>query len=237
MFKRQHHQRIAKVLASLDSELLLSNHCYFGGGTAITLCYGEFRESVDMDFLVSDLTSYRHLRQLLTGPDGVNAICLLGAAPLLQQKEVRADQYGLRVTLNVDNHPVKFEIILEGRIRLAVPGKEDQLCGITTLSPLDMAASILLANADRWADASVFSRDVIDLAMMAPSATLLKNAIEKAQMAYGDSIVRDLNKAIDNLKSRTDWLDRCMLAMEIDTPKALIWKNLQRLSLSYSAQK
>ena len=230
MFKRQHHQRIAKVLASLDSELLLSNHCYFGGGTAITLCYGEFRESVDMDFLVSDLTSYRHLRQLLTSPDGINAICHLGAAPLLQKKEVRADQYGLRVTLIVDNYPIKFEIILEGRIRLDIPDKKDQLCGITTLSPLDMAASKLLANSDRWADASVFSRDVIDLAMMVPSAKLLKNAIEKAQMAYGDSIVRDLNKAIDNLKTRTDWLDRCMLAMEIDTPKALIWKNLQRLS-------
>jgi hypothetical protein len=137
----------------------------------------------------------------------------------------------LRVTLNVDNYPIKFEIILEGRIRLAIPDKEDQLCGITTLSPLDMAASKLLANSDRWADASVFSRDVIDLAMMVPSATLLKNAIEKAQMAYGDSIVRDLNKAIDNLKTRTAWLDRCMLAMEINTPKALIWKNLHRLSL------
>jgi hypothetical protein len=70
MFKRPHHQRIATVLQSLNSQLLLENHCYFGGGTAITLCYGEFRESVDMDFLVSDLGCYRNLRQLFTGPEG-----------------------------------------------------------------------------------------------------------------------------------------------------------------------
>jgi hypothetical protein len=92
-----------------------------------------------------------------------------------------------------------------------------------------MAASKLLANADRWADASVFSRDVIDLAMMSPSTELLNNAISKAQLAYGNSIVRDLNKAIEKLTTRNDWFDRCILAMDIETPKALIWKNLQRL--------
>jgi hypothetical protein len=110
-----------------------------------------------------------------------------------------------------------------------MPGKSDQLCGISTLTRLDMATSKLLVNADRWADALVFSRDVIDLAMMAPSTELLNAAISKAQLAYGDAIVRDLNKAIDKLNTRNDWFDRCILAMDIETPKALIWKNLQRL--------
>jgi hypothetical protein len=40
-------------------------HCYFGGGTAMALRYGEYRESVDIDFLVSDLAGYREMRQLL----------------------------------------------------------------------------------------------------------------------------------------------------------------------------
>jgi hypothetical protein len=112
MFKRPHHQRIATFLQSLNSQLLSENHCYFGGGTAITLCFGEFRESVDMDFLVSDLGCYRTLRQLLTGPEGINAIRTPEAMALQQQKEIRADQYGLRTTLMVDNKPIKFEIIL-----------------------------------------------------------------------------------------------------------------------------
>ena len=229
MFKRQHHQRIAILLEALNNQLLFENHCYFGGGTAITLIYGEFRQSVDIDFLVSDLGSYRNLRQLLTGPEGINAIRKSEAIALKQQKEIRADQYGLRTTLLVDNHPIKFEIILEGRISLEVPGKSDLLCGISTLNRLDMATSKLLANADRWADASVFSRDVIDLAMMSPPIKLLNAAISKAELAYGNAIVRDLDKAIEKLTTRNDWLDRCILAMDIETPKALIWKNLQRL--------
>ena len=66
MFTRLHHQRIAKVLESLDADLLKQHNCLFAGGTAIALGYGEYRESVDIDFLVSDLVSdlvlYRYLR-------------------------------------------------------------------------------------------------------------------------------------------------------------------------------
>ena len=62
IFSRSHHQRIAKVLESLDGDLLKAHNCLFAGGTAIALRYGEYRESVDIDFLVSDLASYRHLR-------------------------------------------------------------------------------------------------------------------------------------------------------------------------------
>lgn len=60
-FARPHHQRIASVLACLDAELLRGHRCYFGGETAIALQQGEFRESVDIDFLISDLESYRAL--------------------------------------------------------------------------------------------------------------------------------------------------------------------------------
>lgn len=65
--------------------------------------------------------------------------------------------------------------------------------------------------------------------MMSPSSELLNAAISKSQIAYGNAIVRDLDKAIEKLTTHNDWLDRCILAMDIETPKALIWKNLQRL--------
>ena len=48
MFERPHHQRIAQVLRALDGPLLRENNCLFGGGTAIALRYGEYRESVDI---------------------------------------------------------------------------------------------------------------------------------------------------------------------------------------------
>jgi len=48
MFSRPHHQRIAKVLESLDADLLKQHNCLFAGGTAIALRYGEYRESVEL---------------------------------------------------------------------------------------------------------------------------------------------------------------------------------------------
>ena len=70
MFERPHHQRIAQVLLTLDGSLLMKHNCLFGGGTAIALRYGEYRESVDMDFLVSNIDSYRQLRLITTDSHG-----------------------------------------------------------------------------------------------------------------------------------------------------------------------
>jgi len=227
-FERLHHQRIAYVLNALDGSLLRENICLFGGGTAITLCHGEYRESVDMDFLVSDITCYRNLRQMLTSR-GIAALVRNDVEPLIQQREIRADQYGIRTVLSVTDQPIKFEIVLEGRMKLSKPGVADQLCGIATLTPLDMATSKLLANSDRWADDGVFSRDILDLAMMNPSLKLLRQAVAKSESAYGQAIRSDLGKAIQQLQERREWLERCMQALAINLPKALIWKALRSL--------
>ena len=230
MFDREHHRRVAHVLEALDAGLLKANACLFGGGTAIALRYGEYRESVDIDFLVSERDGYRALRQRLGGTDGLRAIQRAGRA-LDQVRDVRADQYGLRTVVRVDGIEIKFEIVLEGRITLDPPGAGDEICGVATLTPLDLAASKLLANSDRWADDAVFSRDLIDLAMMAPPKKLLKAAIEKARGAYGDSIENDLGKAIDALRARPHRLDRCMEAMQMrSVPKALLWKRIKALA-------
>ena len=229
MFERPHHQKIALVLHALNGPVLQAHHCLFGGGTAMALRYGEYRESVDIDFLVSDLGSYRSLRHALTGPQSMAAITHPDAQPLQQAREMRADQYGIRTTLRVQELPIKFEIVLEGRITLDAPAPSDTLCGIATLTPLDMATSKLLANSDRCMDDGVFSRDLIDLAMMATPLPLLRQAVAKAEQAYGPSILRDLDKAIRRMQERQTWLDRCMQAMAIDVPKALLWQKIRAL--------
>jgi hypothetical protein len=229
MFKRQHHQQIAYALRALDGPLLRENNCMFAGGTVMALRFGEYRESVDIDFLVSDITGYRNLRQLLTGAKGIAAIVRKGVEPLIQQREIRADQYGIRTVLAVAGQPIKFEIVHEGRIELSPPEAGDEVCGVATLTPLDMAASKLLANSDRWADDGVFNRDVIDLAMMGPSLDLLRQAVAKAETAYGQAILRDLKKAIDRLQQRHDRLERCIEALAMTQPKALVWKNIRSL--------
>jgi len=233
LFEREHHRRVAGVLEALDGQRLHANQCLFGGGTALAQRYGEYRESMDIDLLVSHRKGYRTLRQLLSGKAGVQAICRtdVDLAPVFSQtREVRADQYGLRTMLRVVDVEIKFEIVLEARIPLDAPGADDVLCGVATLTPLDAAASKLLANSDRWRDSAVLSGELIELAMMAPPKALLRQAIVKAQAAYGASVEADLRKAIQTLRERPHRLDHCMQAMRMTTvPKALVWKRIRAL--------
>ena len=229
MFERPHHRRIATVLQALDADALLANACLFGGGTAMALRFGEYRESVDIDFLVSRVDGYRQLRQHLMGPEGLRAITRPGQV-LIPLREIRADQYGMRTLLQVDGADIKLEIVLEGRIELEAPGLDDRLCGVATLTPLDMVTSKLLANSDRWRDDAVLCRDLIDLAMMAPPKKLLRRAIDKARAAYGDNVAADLAKAIENLRERPHRLDQCMKAMAMTTvSKAALWSRIRAL--------
>lgn len=229
MFERPHHQRIAHVLGALDGDALRRLGCLFGGGTCIALRCGEYRESVDIDFLVSDPAGFRELRQLLTGAEGLNALVRSGAQPLVMLREVRADQYGLRTVVQMDGQAIKFEIVREARIELEPPGQDDQVCGVATLTLMDLAASKLLANSDRQADDGVFSRDVIDLAMMGLRLPALRSALAKAEAAYGAAVSRDLGKAIERLQERHGWLERCMQAMAMTLPKAVLWQKIRAL--------
>lgn len=232
LFKRLHHQNIARVLNSLNASLLLENHCLFGGGTAISLRYGEYRVSVDIDFLVSDIECYRNLRQLMTTPAGIVAILREGSGELQQPRSVRTDQYGIRTMLLVDDYPIKFEIVLEGRIQLDSPDPQDETCGIATLTPLDLVTSKLLANSDRWRDDVVFGRDLIDLAMMQPNQKLMQTAMTKAEKAYGRSIRKDLNKAINRMQTEDGWMERCMQVLSMEIPKALLWQKVRSLKFT-----
>jgi len=228
LFKRDHHIRIATVLQSLDAGVLDQYQCLFGGGTAIVLARDEYRESVDIDFLVADKLGYQKIRQLLTS-EGIKAITRPGMS-IETARDFRADQYGIRTMLRVGDVEIKFEIIFEARIQLQVPPTDSRICGIPTLTSLDMAATKLLANSDRWSDDAVNSRDLIDLAMVDLSKSDLALAIEKASEAYGESITRDLIKSIDALELRSGRLEKCMEALKINKiPKAVLWSKIRKL--------
>lgn len=227
MFRRGHHRDIGLILSNLNTQLFREHQCYFGGGTAIVLMHGEFRESVDMDFLVADSNCFRELRLLAKA--GFSNFLRANAISIAPQRELKIDQYGIRAQIALGERGVKFEIIHEGRIQFETPKISDQICGITTLTALDLIASKLLANSDRWADAGVFSRDLIDLAMMTPSPKLLRSGLEKAESAYGNSVARDLQSAIARLQANPDILDRCISVMGIEIPKALLWQRIRAL--------
>jgi hypothetical protein len=228
LFEREHNIRIAAVLQALDAKSLAEQQCFFGGGTAIVLSHSEYRESLDLDFLVSDMAGYRRLRQGIT-EQGLRAITRADAK-LNQVREIRADQYGIRTMLKVAAAEIKFEIVFEGRITLELPRSRDRICGVGCLTELDMATTKLLANSDRWMDDSTFSRDLIDLAMLNPSRRQLTKAIEKASAPYGETIERDLGRAIERLKNRPGRLDECMESLKMKSvPKAVLWKQIRKL--------
>lgn len=165
VFTREYHQAIAQVLYALDADLLRNHHCLFDGGTAIALRHGEYRESVNTDFLVSSRVGYRELRQLAR--NGMPALCRASLLPFEQARDVRIDQYGIRTMF------------------------------------------------------SVVGRDII--------VELLQSAVRKAQTAYGNAILRDLAGAIERMETRDGWMERCMDAMAMDVPKAVLWKHIRAL--------
>ena len=162
-YVRPRHRTVARILAALDGGILMQSHCGFGGGTRIALELGEYRESEGIDFLCSDLVGYRALRTTI-GEHSLGLILPALPAGITLLRSVRADQYGIRTVIGVDGAPVKFEIILEARVHL-VPVRHKQF-PVPVLDRTACFAEKWLANADRWNDSAVLSRDAIDLAFM-----------------------------------------------------------------------
>lgn len=211
LFSRPHHQRISSVLESLDAAVLESASCFFGGGTAITLVRDEFRESWDIDFIVSDVAGYRCLRSLFADTSSIDPIT---RSPLRLARNVVGDQYGIRTLVDVDGVKIKFEIIHEGRIDLDPVALGQTVCGVRALSVVDMAATKLLANDDRWADSSVHCRDAIDLAMLNADAGVMAAAWEKVRGPY-PSAMRSLSRALDHLLGDPSPLSKYMQALGV----------------------
>ena len=209
-FRRPWHRLVWLVLESLNSGLLARARCWFGGGTRVAMELGEFRESVDVDFLCEDREGYRILRSTVTQ----SSLGDLASPGLELMRDVRADMYGIRTFLRVDGQPVKFEIIFEGRIPLT--GEARSPFPVEVLARPSCFAEKLLANADRGRDASANARDLIDLAFMAthwPEEDL-RTGMATAQSAYGDAVRRELDAVLSSLDD-AQYRQRCLDALSV----------------------
>ena len=210
MFKRPHHQRIAHILRAMDPDLLLQAKCYFGGGTAIALQLGEYRESVDIDFLCSDKQGYRLLRNAIAPPTLGSVL----RAPVKHLRDVRTQRDKISTFLEVDEMPVRVEFVLEARIDIS--GAMDPVLGVPLLDRNDMYAEKLLANADRGLDRSQMSRDLIDLAMMIDAwGPIPPTALAKAEAAYGPAIRDYFDRGLTLLHDHR-YRNQCLAAMAMD---------------------
>jgi hypothetical protein len=171
--------------------------------------------------MVSDIHGYRQLRSDATDPGGLaNIFSTLSQIDTSQ--EVRADQYGIRSAVKVMGSSIRFEIVLEGRITFDQPGDADKIHGVQCLNVADLIASKLLANSDRWGDASVFSRDLIDLVMMKFTTPEWQSGFAKSTRAYGESIHRDLIKACDVFLNKPIHVQGCLSRLKMNIPPTVL---------------
>lgn len=210
MFERPHHRRILHLLEMMDDRFLTDTGCCFGGDTGAALMLDEFRESVDIDFLCASGPGYRRLRGTVTN----RSLGDLFQTPPRLQRDVRADRYGIRTVLDIDNTPIKFEIVLEARIPLSC--EHVPHLPVPVLDRASQIAKKLLANSDRGADRSTCSRDAIDLIMMfhhwgEPDAQVW----EIAERAYGQAVRTDLNKSMASLRKDPAWLNQCLSRLQV----------------------
>ena len=218
-FRRPLHVRIAQILARMDAAFLEQSGCYFGGGTQISLGYGEFRESGDIDFIVSSREGIRAIRETVSS----NSLGKLFKVPILLAREVLTDRDAVRTFLIEEKtaKPVKFEIVYEGRIDVA--GAAGTAFPVPTLTPSCAVAEKLLANADRGLDRSTFSRDAIDLAHLALALDeeTFAQGYATAVGAYGDSVPGQLNAVLKRLELDAAYRNDCIAALAIEDPKRL----------------
>lgn len=220
-YRRARHRNVARVLDALDADVLNRANCYFGGGTRIALELDEYRESEDIDFICPSIAGYRLLRAGIESRSlGELMPTLRGGVTLL--RDVRADQYGIRTIFGVDGQPVKFEIILEARI--PVKAAKLKRIPVPVLDRSSCFAEKWLANADRWNDQSVLSRDAIDLAFMLHAWTI-EDALAGAALAttaYGEAIIRAARGASTKLLENTSYRKQCIENLAIEDTKALV---------------
>jgi hypothetical protein len=219
MFDHDHHQKILHILQSLNASIFEEAGAYFGGGTLITLLYDEYRWSKDIDFICPVGPGYRRLREIVAAGMFKPAILFNTTDQLKLPRDLSADQYGVRFPVILDDVPIKFEIVAEARIALNAPEYFDKI-PVPCLGFEDQCTEKLLANADRWLDTSIESRDLIDLAVLRLQKPILQTAISKAEAAY--PVMPDLEKAMKKFQGSAEYRNKCFKALEIENPSFIL---------------
>lgn len=210
IFEFEHHNQILKLLRSLDSDLLLRSHAYFGEGTVLALDFQEYRHSQDVDFICSIARDgYKTMRSHLYD-HGYHGLFLDHQSVIIHRGTM--DQYGVRLLVEIDRTPIKLEIIAEARFVTDLP-RFFAWSLIPCLSIEDCFVSKLLANADCYGDTSIKSRDLIDLAMLRIYHPLSKTIITKAENAY--EVIRPLKRAIQHFQDKQTYREECFVSLQI----------------------
>lgn len=217
MFKLDHHNKVITILNSLRSNFLDQISAFFGGGTLLTLLYGEYRRSKDIDFLCPVGDGYRILRSEIY--DKNYKTIFKNFSDISLPREIKADQYGIRFVVRVEDIPIKFEIVAEARISFQKAEYHDW-SDVPCLSFADSFSEKLLSNSDRWADRSVESKYLIDLSMLRLQSKIPETSVRKAESAY--PVMKPLEKSVKIFQSEPDYRTNCFSSLQIQNRAKII---------------
>lgn len=212
-FRLEHHNKIVKILESLNPSVLREGSAYFGGGTLLAFDFQEYRWSKDIDFISPIATSgYKYLRTVIF--DGGYEALFHDLSGITIGRGT-TDQYAIRMIVLVDDVPIKMEIIAEARFQLDPPRYPDW-SSVPCLSLNDCFTSKLLSNSDRFMDDSVESRDLIDLAVLRLQSPIPQESIKKAEQAY--EVMRPLRSAVIRFQEHIEYRKKCFNNLQVHKP-------------------
>lgn len=202
------------VLRSINTDILKEVGARLGGGTLIALLNNHYRKSADIDFICPVGSGYRRLREIVANADFKPRVLFSTPSSLAFPRDITADQYGIRFPVLADKTPIKVGIAAEARFTLNPPTYCQQWPAVPILDHEDLCTEKLLANADRWADTSLMSRDLFDLAVLRKHGPLPATAIQKAESAY--PVIQGLKMALSKILEDIAYREMCFMALEIE---------------------
>ncbi len=192
-FKRARHHAIAQVLAHFDAAFLAKYGIGFGGGTRIAMELGEYRESLDIDFICPSTSSYRAVRQVVSTSD----LGSLLNSPLTLLREIRMDRYGIRTAIEHSGLSIKLEFLAFEDWNL--PSAQHELFAVPVLDQSACFTTKLTAACDRGF-AHPF-KDVIDLmAMISRWGAAPPDAVQEAERHYGPNLMATVARVIEQVR-------------------------------------
>ena len=182
-FRHPTHDKNLRVLQAINRDFFEACSTAFGGGTMLALACDEYRLSRDVDFLCPYGDAFSQLHRGVFD-DGYEALFDLRKCDGLSfTRDMRTDRDSVRFAVQNGETVLKVEIVAEGHISLEPP-IQPAWSPVPCLSLVDQVTEKLLANGDRWADRSVDSHDLVDLAMLKLKTSFPEAALTKAESAY-----------------------------------------------------
>lgn len=223
----KHHQIIESALSNFNADFFCENNIVFGGGTRIALELDEFRESIDIDFLCPNKSSYRAVREQV---DNVS-LGELVKKEFTYLRDIRADRDAVRTVIQHEEANIKLEFVSFDNYELvSVIDKEKFV--VPFLDQTSCYYTKLLANADRKLTPPY--KDIIDiLAMYSMWGSIPQMAFTHASSHYGEKQIKSslaealkdivsnpekYREAARNVKMKSSWISPIV----DDLPKKLL---------------